>query len=362
MAFSNTFTDHETQLSEDETFLQALNTSSSLFLAMSFRSALELGLFEIIAKAGQGLSVAEIVAQLPTKNPNAPNMLERILRLLASYSFLSYTVVAAKDSGYSRRLYDLTPIGKLFAPNKDGVSLGDGFSVVHCKAWIDSWDKLTEAILEGGVPFQLANGVGMFEFAGRDPTFNKEFNTSMTGISTLFMKKVMQSYKGFENINQLVDVGGGVGSTLQTIISQYPHIKGINYDLPHVIEQAIPSPGIEYIAGDMFQSVPSGEVIWMKWVLHTCDDNHCIKLLKNCYKALPDNGKVIVIDTVIPEEPEVASYAKYAYISDVAMMVFNTEGKERTQKEFWSLANAAGFASVKLVCRVYFSDIMEFYK
>ncbi|GAB4845577.1 hypothetical protein Ancab_040133 [Ancistrocladus abbreviatus] len=362
MAFLNSSTDHETQLSEEEAFLQALNTSSSLLFAMSFRSALELRLFEIIAKAGRGLSAEEIVAQLPTKNPEASNMLERMLCLLASYSFLSCTIVTTSDDGHSQRLYDLTPMAKFYAPNKDGASLANGFSVIHFKAMMDSWDKLTEAILEGGIPFHLANGVGMFEFAGRDPNFNKEFNISMTNQSALFMKGVMQSYKGFEHINQLVDVGGGVGSTLKIITSQYPHIKGINYDLPHVIQQATPSPGIEHIGGDMFQSVPSGEVIWMKWVLHICDDNHCIKLLKNCYKALPDNGKVIVIDTVIPEEPEKTSYAKHAYMSDVEMMVFNSAGKERTLKEFWSLANAAGFASVKLVCRVYFSDIMEFYK
>ncbi|GAB4844713.1 hypothetical protein Ancab_040095 [Ancistrocladus abbreviatus] len=202
----------------------------------------------------------------------------------------------------------------------------------------------------------------MFEFASRDPTFNKLFNTAMKNFSTLVMKKIMQSYKGFDNINQLVDVGGGIGDTLKTIISQYPHIKGINYDLPHVIQQAIPSPGVEHIGGNMFHSVPSGEVIWIKWVLHTWDDDRCIKLLKNCYKALPENGKMIVIDIVVPEEPETTSYAKYAFRSDVAMMTFNSAGKERTLKEFQSLANAAGFTTVKFACRALFSFVMEFYK
>ncbi|GAB4844712.1 hypothetical protein Ancab_040094 [Ancistrocladus abbreviatus] len=352
----------ETRLSDEEAFLQALNTSSSLLFAMTFRSAVELGLLEIIAKAGRGLSAAEIAAQLPTENPNASDMLERMLRLLASYSFLNCIVVAASNGVDSQRLYEVAPMGKFFVPNEDGASLAHGFSVIHCKAYMDSWDKLNEAILKGGVPFHLANGVGMFEYAGRDPSFNKEFNTTMTNLSSLAMKNIMESYKGFDGISQLIDVGGGLGDALKTITSHYPHIKGISYDLPHVIAQAISSPGVEFIGGDMFHSVPSGEVIWMKWVLHTWDDDRCIKLLKNCYKALPDNGKMIVVDIVTPEEPDTTSYAKYAFISDVTMMAFNSAGKERTLKEFWSLANAAGFTTVKLACRVHDSSVMEFYK
>ncbi|GAB4844756.1 hypothetical protein Ancab_040107 [Ancistrocladus abbreviatus] len=352
----------ETRISEEEAFLQALNASSSLLFAMAFRSAVELGLLEIIAKAGRALSAAEIAAQLPTKNPNAPDMLERMLCLLASYSFLNCTVVAASNGIDSRRLYEVAPIGKFFVPNEDGASLAHGYSVIYCKAYMDSWGKLNEAILKGGVPFHLANEVGMFEFASRDPSFNKEFNIGMTNLSSFVMKNIMELYKGFDSINQLVDVGGGLGNALKTITSHYPHIKGISYDLPHVIQQAIPSPGVEFIGGDMFHSVPSGEVIWMKWVLHTWDDDRCIKLLKNCYKALPDNGKMIVVDIVTPEEPETTSYARWAFIQDVTMMTFNSAGKERTLKEFWSLANAAGFTTIKLACRVYASGIMEFYK
>ncbi|GAB4839065.1 hypothetical protein Ancab_039877 [Ancistrocladus abbreviatus] len=351
----------ETQLNEEEVFLQALNASSSLLFAMSFRSAIELRLLEIITKASQGISAAEIAAQLPTKNPEAPNMLERMLCLLTAYFVINCTVVATND-GDSRKLYELAPIGKLFVPNEDGASLAPGRPLLHYKAYLESWDKLTEAILKGGVPFHLAHGVGAFEYIGSDPTFNKLFNTSMSNLSTLVMKKIMQSYKNFDDINQLVDVGGGVGATLKTITSQYPHIKGINYDLPHVIQQAIPAPGVEHIGGDMFHSVPSGEAIWLKWVLHTYDDDHCIKLLKNCYKALPDNGKVIVVDIVVPDNPETSLYAQFAFVSDVSMMTLKAAGKERTLKEFWSLANAAGFTTVKLACKAYFSFVMEFYK
>ncbi|GMH17327.1 hypothetical protein Nepgr_019168 [Nepenthes gracilis] len=125
--------------------------------------------------------------------------------------------------------------------------------------------KLKEAILEGGTPFNRAHGSHAFEYFGMDPRFNKVFNAAMYNVSTIYMNKIVLSYGcGFENIRQLVDVGGGVGDALKTIVSKYPHIKGINYDLPHVIQHAIPCSGVEHIGGDMFESVPSGDAIWMK--------------------------------------------------------------------------------------------------
>lgn len=73
-------------------------------------------------------------------------------------------------------------------------------------------------------------------------SFNQLFMATMTNHATLIMNKIVESYKGFENINKLVDVGGGLGVTLNIITSKYPHIKGINFDLPHAIEHASPSP------------------------------------------------------------------------------------------------------------------------
>ena len=56
--------------------------------------------------------------------------------------------------------------------------------------------------------------------------------------STIVVKKILEKYNGFEGLGSLVDVGGGTGATINTIVSKYPTIKGINFDLPHVIEDA----------------------------------------------------------------------------------------------------------------------------
>lgn len=107
--------------------------------------------------------------------------------------------------------------------------------------------QLKTAILKGGVPFDMVHGMNTFEYPRVDSRFNQLFQTALVHHSTLVIKKVLECYKGFENINTLVDVGGGFGTSLSLITSKYPHIKGINFDLPHVIQDALPCSGMLYI-------------------------------------------------------------------------------------------------------------------
>lgn len=104
--------------------------------------------------------------------------------------------------------------------------------------------QLKDAILEGGIPFNRVHGKHVFEYSDMNSSFNQLFMAAMTNRATLIMKKIVESYKGFEHLNSLVDVGGGLGVTLNIVTSKYPHIKGINFDLPHVIEHASPYPGM----------------------------------------------------------------------------------------------------------------------
>ncbi|KAI3678714.1 hypothetical protein L6452_38017 [Arctium lappa] len=130
---------------------------------------------------------------------------------------------------------------------------------------------------------------------------------------------------------------GSLGATLELIISKYPNIKGINFDLPHVIKDVTPSPGVEHVGGDMFESVPKGDVIFMKWILHDWGDDHCIKLLKNCWVALPEYGKVVVVEAVMPNPEHRLNAKKFASSQavvglDMMMLIATSGGKERTEK------------------------------
>ncbi|KAF1869804.1 hypothetical protein Lal_00017381 [Lupinus albus] len=86
----------------------------------------------------------------------------------------------------------------------------------------------------------------------------------MVNCTTIVMKRVLEFYKSFEHINKLVDVGGGLGINLNIITFKYPHLHGINFDLPHIIEHAHTYAGVEHVGGDMFESVPHGDAIFMK--------------------------------------------------------------------------------------------------
>ncbi|KAJ0086001.1 hypothetical protein Patl1_07873 [Pistacia atlantica] len=113
------------------------------------------------------------------------------------------------------------------------------------------WYHFNDAILEGGIPFNRPYGMMTFEYPGTDQRFNWVFNQAMSNHTTLIMKKVLDVYKGFEGLKVLVDVGGGIGVTLDVITSKYPHIKGINFDLPHVLAEAPTYSGVKHVGGDI---------------------------------------------------------------------------------------------------------------
>ncbi|KAK9199992.1 hypothetical protein WN944_015186 [Citrus x changshan-huyou] len=346
----------------DESFAYANQLVTGSVLPMTMQAAIELGVFKIIAKAGPGakLSASEIAAQLPaTKNKDAPMMLDRILRLLASHGVVECSL---DDIDGSQRLYGQSNVSRYFVPNKDGVSLGPLMALIQDKVFLDSWSQLKEAIIEGGVPFDRVHGTHAFEYPRLDPRFNEVFNTAMYNLSTLVIQKILEAYNGFKHIKQLVDVGGSLGNTLKAITTKYSHVKGINFDLPHVIQHAPEYPGVEHAGGDMFQSVPKGDAILMKWILHDWSDEHCLKLLKNCYKSIPEDGKVIVVESILPDLPETSTLSKRNSQIDVLMMTQNPGGKERTKHEFMTLATGAGFSGIRFECFTCNLWVMEFYK
>ncbi|KAG2638049.1 caffeic acid 3-O-methyltransferase-like [Panicum virgatum] len=344
-------------VADEEACLYALQLASSSILPMTLKSAIELGLLDVLEAArktaGGGpaatLAPEEVVARLPVapKNPDAPAMVDRMLRLLASYDVVRCQVEEGEDGKLSRR-YGAAPVCKWLTPNEDGVSMAALALMNQDKVLMESWYYLKDAVLEGGIAFNKAYGMSAFEYHGTDPRFNRVFNEGMKNNSVIITKKLLESYTGFEGIGTLVDVGGGVGATIHAITSRYPHIKGINFDLPHVISDAPPPfPGVEHVGGDMFKSVPSGDAVFMKWILHDWSDAHCATLLKNCYDALPAHGKVIVVECILPKNPEAIPKTQVMFHADMIMLAHNPGGKERYEREFEELVRGVGFKGIK---------------
>ncbi|KAF6157512.1 hypothetical protein GIB67_004450 [Kingdonia uniflora] len=332
---------------EEEDFAYLNQLYLTMVVPMAERAVIELDVLEIIAREGKGaqLSPSVIASHFPTNNPNTPNMIDRVLYLLSSYSLLTCSIVA-RDDGKVERLYGLAPICKFLVQNDDGMSY-----------------SLKDAILEGGNKF--IDGMHMFDRPGEDSNFaeyNNLFNNSMFNHTSLVMKKILEVYTGFNDLKQVVDVGGGAGALICLITSKYPTVEGINFDLPHVIDSAPSYPGVKHIRGDMFASVPKGEAIILKWILHDWNDEHCAKLLKNCYEALPDQGKVIIIEGLLTDAPKKNAGAKSLSQLDLAMMIGFTAGKERTEQEFEALVKGVGFSSIGKICCIFDTWVIECYK
>nr|QCF60518.1 O-methyltransferase [Salvia dorisiana] len=340
---------------EEEVRLTALKLASGAVLPMALKAAVELDLFELIKNAESNISAAQLAVQLPTTNPAAASMLDRVLRLLAANSILICSLHGANDE----RRYALSPVGKFFTENEDGGSCRAVTLLTQDKVLMEGWYNLKDAILEGGNPFERAHGMSIFGYAAKDGRISSMLNKVMSE-STFLVKKVIEMYKGFEGVETVVDVGGGTGATLSIIVAQNPSIKGINFDLPHVIQDAPSYPGIVHVGGDMFVNVPKADVVFMKWLLHDWGDAECVRILKNCKAALPENGKVVIVERALSEIP-MTGPANQEEGSNVMMLVFNPGAKERTEKEFRILGKQAGFHGFRKVCTAAALWVMEFF-
>ncbi|GFZ00479.1 O-methyltransferase family protein [Actinidia rufa] len=178
-----------------------------------------------------------------------------------------------------------------------------------------------------------------------NPAHSKLINDAMACDARVAVAAIMDGCPDlFNGMDSLVDVGGGDGTTLRLLVKACPWIRGINFDLPHVVSEAPACDGIEHIRGDMFVSVPKADAMLLMWVLHDWGDDECINVLRKCKEAIPkDKGKVIIIEGVVEEEEE--DKLKYVRLMlDMVMMAHTNTGKERTSKEWIHLLIEAGFS------------------
>ncbi|KAI4381530.1 hypothetical protein MLD38_007595 [Melastoma candidum] len=187
------------------------------------------------------------------------------------------------------------------------------------------------------------NGQDLWELTSRNPEFGKTFNEGMACTAKISIKAIIEERKHvFESISSLVDVGGGNGSALVEIVKACPHLKGINLDLPHVVATAKEHDRISHVGGDFFEAVPAADAVFMKRILHDWDDEDCMKILKNCREAIPeDNGKVILSEIVLDPEGD-GLFDEMGVVMDLVMMVV-TNAKERTESEWRLLLERGGF-------------------
>ena len=245
----------------------------------------------------------------------------------------------------------------------DMVNSMRGFAVMMVDGYnLLAWNDLLPSVRTGTPAFRRVHGQEIFEYLGGHPEKAREFGESMTSLSCTENPAIVGAYD-FSGITTLVDVGGGHGSLVAEILRATPGLRGVVYDRPEVIEAAERElhrrePGIadryELVAGDFFESVPEADAYIMKYIVHDWDDDRCVRILSNCFRASQGKGKVLVVDTVVPPGND----PHWSKLLDVNMLVL-TGGRERSRDEFEQLFACAGLSLQRVLPTACPLSVME---
>lgn len=222
----------------------ALDLMFSFTSSMALKAVIQLGVLDILHRAAPqaSLTAHEIAAQLPSTHPNV-HFLSRLLRFLASSSFLSFSCTTS-DSGEMQCRYGLTDVATWFVRENNAESLA-AFALFDLdEPFMRPFHHIPQCVLDGGEPFTVCHGQDQWTFLSNNAALREEFNLGTESITTMSMRRVLTFYDGFKDVHTLVDVGGATGKALSLIISAYPHIHAINFDLPHVVAAVPKLPGL----------------------------------------------------------------------------------------------------------------------
>jgi hypothetical protein len=221
-----------------------------------------------------------------------PQALYRALRLLASEG------VFVEES---ERKFGLTPLSETLLTDAP-VSLRVSALFEVSDIGRLTWANVSHSVKTGQPAFTHVFGAPIFEYLERHPDAAALFDAFMSEMTAAAAKSIVESYD-FSEIATMVDVGGGHGTFLASILAARPEMRGTIFDLPHVISGApatLRRAGVadrcETIAGSFFDTVPAdADTYILKSVLHDWSDEQCLKILKNCHGAMRPDGRLLVI-------------------------------------------------------------------
>lgn len=322
------------------------NLAIGHWVARLIHVAARLGLADLLRKGPR--SVEDLAKAVDVK----PEPLYRILRALASVGIFVET---------RGRRFKLTPLAATLQTGVPGSMRAWAIMINEPWGW-DSWKELLYGLETGEMPFLKAHGMPIFEYLEKRPDDLQVFGESMTSISQIENPAVAAAYK-FSGIRTLVDVAGGHGSLLTTILKANPRLQGILFDRSPVIARAeheryMTAKDIKkrcrLEAGDFFEAVPKGgDAYIMKYILHDWNDEACIKILTNCRAAMHEKGKVLVVDNVIAP----GNNPSWGKLLDIQMLIIG--GRERTTEEFAALFTAARLKLTKVIPTTCSLSIVE---
>jgi len=276
--------------------------------------------------------------------------LSRLLRALASAEIFAHL-----DGDY----FALASLGESLQSNVPGslrhavITIGE----IHYQAW----GSLLHSVQTGSPAFQHVFGPGLFDYLQSNSESAATFNQGMTDLSSMLAYAVLMAYD-FSGITSMVDVGGGQGEFLKKILEFHPEMEGTVFDLPSTIETAKEylngatcGGRCSWLGGDFFNDVPAGaDAYILSGIVHDWDDERGLRILKNCRKAMAKNGRILLVETVVPDT-DANCFSK---LLDLNMLVM-TGGRERTKAEFCTLFEAAGYRLTKIISTMAPQSVIE---
>jgi len=306
------------------------------WVSQAICTAAELGIADVL-KDGP-LSTAEIAAKAGASEDGV----YRLLRALAHVGLFVEN---------EPRHFVLAPLGTGLRSDVPGSLRGFARFLGH-DLNSQPWTHLLDSVKTGQPAFDLVFGMPVFDYMKNQPDSAVIFNEAMASLS-LIETQAVASACDFDGIRTLVDVGGGQGGLLAAILITNPGMRGILFEMPHalgsarnLLQQAAVIDRCEITGGDFFTSVPDGgDAYILKRILHDWDDERAIRILRNCRRAMPRGGRILVAEVVIGS----ANKSNLAGFLDLEMLVVTQGGRERTEQEFQKLYEAAGFRLSKVI-------------
>ena len=307
---------------------------TGMFIGGAVATLAQLGIPDLLEHGAK--SADELAAQINAD----PDALYRLMRATASVGVLC--------EGPDRKFLQ-TPLSAVLRSNAN-PSLR-AFAAMHALEWHAlGWVNLEYSVRTGKRAFDKVYGMSIFKYFEQHPELCELFNQSMSNLSSLDGPAVADAYS-FDGFHSLVDVAGGHGFLLATILARHPHLKGTLYELPHVVAGAKSGalkPVLDrctFASGDMFSCVPAGaDAYIMKHIIHDWPDDLCVRILEACRKGVNAGGKLLVVDNVIQPDN---NFAPGKFL-DLQMLIF-PGGRERTEKEFGELFRSSGWRLTRVI-------------
>jgi len=310
--------------------MQLLQFANGIVVQQCIHAAAVLCIADLL-KDGQ-LTAAELANRVEVDE----GALYRILRLLSGHGIFEET--APRTFGNNALSHYLRA--------DVGGSLRAAFIFRGSSFFYPAFKEILYSVRTGLSARDRGHGMDGWEFLQQNPEEARIFDEAMTAMSAFVGPSVASAYD-FGAWGSLMDVGGGNGMLLAMILRAHPNLRGVLADQRHVIERARArgflggelASRASYHECDFFESIPAGcRAYLMKSVIHDWDDKQARAILKNCRKAVPSNGVLLLVEYSLGEDAK----PSFADSVDVVMLVL-TGGKERTQEQFRELLIGSGF-------------------